>query len=240
MTTPISIFESAQSLAAVDAAVLAAQSVYIRDDEPPRTAMIFFAPDGDATKVVTQRVQVTSLAQGEMQCVGEVVSVLERGEVRGELLLYKSATGETWLNFTATITEVVRTDADCRYGAKLRTLRRNFKSAARIFALAVADNNVALWNDWCAPLTEGVVLRNLHCPNANLSGYDFCCAELVNCDWREVKLTDANLAGADLTRCQLNGAVVLGADLFGATLPTRYENFIAESGLIEIESVKLR
>jgi hypothetical protein len=101
----------------------------------------------------------------------------------------------------------------------------------------IGKNDSAGWNRWCQDIRDGIELTGMNLRGMDLSGYDLCCADLSGADLSGANLSGAILAGADLRQCAMANATAAGADFFHASMDRSQEPLLAQSGLLEMESV---
>lgn len=160
-------------------------------------------------------------------------------EVQMSILAEQDVTGELHLLCRLLVRKTTRISGAYEFEAEIRSIRKRQLDAAWVFARHAAQGDAGGWNRWIAKTDDPAHLQNLHLVQARLAQFDLCCADLRGSNLEDANLSLANLAGADLRGCHLDGVRVDGADLFGVTLPRRYKDLLAASGLVETESVHL-
>ncbi len=122
---------------------------------------------------------------------------------------------------------------------EMSSIVKKINPANRKLLECVASSDYAEWNRWSFDLKEGVNLVNLDLTNKELKFFDFCQANLKGSDLKNSNLSYSNLSGANLEECNLENINFTGTEIFGATIPRKYMEVIVDSGIVEIESIKL-
>lgn len=164
-------------------------------------------------------------------------NVARRATLEVTVLTKKTGEGEVLHVVQATVTDVKRSMGGYEVYCALTGLQRMAVPAYRRFLDCVTNEDPVGWSRWCADLREPAVLRDLDLQRTDLTRFDLCCADLAGSDLSDANLSGALLSGANLSGCCLDGAQVAGADLFGARIPSDYRGLVANSGMIEVESV---
>lgn len=182
------------------------------------------------------RVQVVFLGAGQIVFFS---NTLIRGQhLNVRILLRKTEEHETRLTALVNLNKTRRTpDNNYEFTGKVSGVYPQNFSIDRVFANYVAQQDAVGWNQWYTSLAESVSLHNLNFRGMNLAQFDLTCIVFNHCDLSNCNLSGANLSGANLSTAKLEGVNVDSADLFGVTLPKKYEHLLTASGLLEKESV---
>lgn len=158
--------------------------------------------------------------------------------IEATLLVGKNGRGETNVVVTGAVTGLKRVRGGYEMEIGVGDTRRVMITPGQKLRESVERDDAAGWNRWCREIRDRIDLTGLSLPNANLAGYDLCCADLAGADLSGADLTNTVLAGADLSGTNLDDAKAAGADFFRAKIQRKYAALPAASGLPEMESVE--
>ncbi len=151
----------------------------------------------------------------------------------------KSGRGETMAIIKGKAKEIKRIRGGYDIDIDIAEMRKTRTTPGQKLRECLQKNDAATWNRWVQDIPGRVELTGMDLKNAELNGYDFCCADFTGSDFTGANLGGAILAGADLRNCVMERVTAAGADLFRARLNRIHAPLVSQSGMPETESVIL-
>jgi len=156
-------------------------------------------------------------------------------EVR--IVMGKTGRGEVFRVVDGVVRQTRRVSGGYEMAIQVTSTRREQVTAEQRLREALARDDAAQWERWCADLTDGARLVGADLKGARLVGYDLARADLAGANLAGADLAGADLAAANLEKTVLDGARVAGTDFFRCRISSAYASLVAASGTPETESV---
>lgn len=163
--------------------------------------------------------------------------VVKAMQVEAAIQAEKGGRGETTAIVTGRVAGLKRVRGGYDIEIDIKEMRKTRVSPDQKLHECLGKNDPAGWNRWRQDINDNLELMGVTLKNADLSGYDLSCADLTGSDLTGANLTGTILAGADLSHCALDDATVTGADFFRAKMNRAQAPLLAQSGMLEVESV---
>lgn len=149
----------------------------------------------------------------------------------------KGGRGETTAIVTGKVLGIKRVRGGYDIEIDIKDTRKTRVSPEQKLHECVSRNDAAGWNRWRQDISDNLELTGATLKGVDLSGFDLSCTDFAGSTLVGANLSGAILAGADLTHCLLDDAVVSGADFFRAKMTRAQAPLLAQSGMLEVESV---